>query len=70
MKKWVISILVFLISFTLLAFLGLFLAIFIAGPHSDVLPEFMASPIFFILLFVVFAIPVWLAYKVYQKLSE
>ncbi len=69
MKKWVLSILVFFAAFAIMAFFGFFLAIFLAGPHSDILPEYLKSPVFLLILFAVLAVPSWLGYKIFQKFN-
>jgi hypothetical protein len=66
MKKWVLSILVFLVTLAILTFFGFFLVIFLAGPHSDILPEYLAAPVFFTVLFFVLAVPSWLAFKTFK----
>jgi hypothetical protein len=70
MLKWILSVLIFLVTLAVLAFFGFFLAIFLAGPHSDILPEYFKSPAFITILFVVLAIPSWLAYKIFQRLNS
>lgn len=65
MKKWIISIVVFIISFTLTILIGFYAAIFLIGPHSDILPEILQVPVGIILLIVTIGIPVWFGRKTF-----
>jgi hypothetical protein len=67
MKKWITSIVVFILSFAVTAFVGFYSAIFLAGPHSDVLPEILQFPVGLFLLILIIGIPVWLSIKTFMK---
>jgi len=64
MIKWILSVLSFLISLAFTGTIGFYLAIYLIGPHSDILPEFLHIPVGFILLSIIILIPLLLARKV------
>ena len=70
MSKWIVSVIVFLLSFTVTVFVGFYTAIFLIGPHSDILPEALHIPAGIILLIVITGIPVWLARKIFKLLNK
>ena len=69
MKKWIISIIVFLLSFSVTAIIGFYTAIILIGPHSDILPEILQVPAGLLLLLIIIGIPSWLSYKAFIKLK-
>jgi hypothetical protein len=70
MKKWIISSLVFILSLTATAFVGFYTAIFLIGPHSDVLLDWFHIPVGIILLVLILGIPVWLGRKTFIKFKR
>ena len=69
MKKWIISIAVFVVSFAVIAFVSFYAAIFLVGPHSDLLPEIFFIPVVVFLLVLTLGIPVWIAAKTFKRLD-
>ena len=70
MKKWIISISVFILSFAVSAFVGFYGAIFLVGPHSDVLPEILQVPVGLLLWLLIIGIPFLIARKTFKKLNH
>lgn len=70
MKLWLLTILVFLVSFLLIGLLGMISAIIIAGPHSDILPSFLQIPTLIIIGIIILTVPFWVAYRVFKILSK
>jgi len=70
MKKWIISIAVFILSFAVMAFVGFYGAIFLVGPHSDVLPEILEVPVGLLLWLLIIGIPLLIARKIFIKLNN
>jgi hypothetical protein len=50
-----------------MAIIGFYPAIFLIGPHSDVLPEILQFPVGLFLLILIIGIPVWLSIKTFMK---
>lgn len=65
MNKWIFGSSVFIVSLALTAFVGFYVAIFLIGPHSDVLPDWLHLPVGIILLILILGIPVWLGLKTF-----
>ena len=70
MIKWILSILVFLISLAVAGFIGFYTSIFLIGPHSDILPDFIHIPVGIILLTTIIGIPFWLARLILNHLKD
>jgi len=70
MKKWIISVAVFVLSFAVMAFVGFYGAIFLVGPHSDVLPEILQVPIGLLLWLLIIGIPLLIARIIFKKLNH
>jgi hypothetical protein len=70
MGKWIISSLVFILSLTATAFFGFYTAIFLIGPHSEVLHDWLHIPVGIILLVLIIGIPVWLGRKTFMKFNQ
>jgi hypothetical protein len=70
MKKWILSLLVFLSVLAVTAFIGFYVAIFLVGPHSDILPDWLYIPVGIILLFTILGIPAWLGKKTYVGINR
>jgi hypothetical protein len=70
MKKWILSLLVFLLSFSALALISFYAAIFLTGPHSDILAETIYLPVRLLLLLLVIGLPLWLAHKIFFRFKN
>lgn len=70
MKKWFLSIAVFSGSLVLTAACGLVVGLFVAGPHSDLLPEILRIPAGLAIWIAILGIPVWLASKVFSRYAQ
>ncbi len=70
MTKWILGSLVFILSLAVTVFIGFFGAIFLVGPHSDILPEVIHVPVGIILLMVVIGIPLWLGRKTFLQFKR
>jgi len=67
MKKWIISSLVLILSLAVTVFIGFYVAIFLIGPHSDILPDWLHIPVGIIMLVLILGIPVWLGRKTFHQ---
>ena len=67
MTKWILSSAVFILSLAVTVFIGFYLAIFLIGPHSDILPEVIHVPVGIILLTIIIGIPSWLGRKTFLR---
>ena len=65
MTKWILSSVVFIFSLAISGFIGFYVAIFLVGPHSDILPEVTHVPVGIILLIIIIGIPLWLGRKTF-----
>lgn len=65
MTKWILSSVVFILSLAITVFIGFYAAIFLIGPHSDILPEALHVPAGIILLIIIVGIPLWLGRKIF-----
>jgi hypothetical protein len=63
MTKWILGSVVFILSLAITGFIGFYVAIFLVGPHSDILPEIIHVPIGIILLLIIIGISFWLGRK-------
>jgi hypothetical protein len=63
MFKWILSVLSFLISLASTGTIGFYLAIYLIGPHSDILPDFLHIPVGITLLLIIILIPLLIARK-------
>lgn len=70
MKKWIVSSLVFILTLAITAFVGFYIAIFLIGPHSDVLHDWLHIPVGIILLVLILGIPVWVGRKTFHHFSH
>jgi len=70
MKKWMLSPVVFILSLAVTVFFGFYVAIFLVGPHSDILPEIIHIPVGIILLIVIIGIPFWLGRKIFLQFKR
>jgi hypothetical protein len=60
-----LSLVVFILSLAVTGFIGFYVAIFLVGPHSDILPEIIHVPVGIILLIIIIGIPLWLGRKTF-----
>ena len=67
MKKWVVSIVVFVLSLAVTGFIGFYSAIFLIGPHSDILPEIFRVPVGLLLLIIIIGVPTWFSKKIFKR---
>ncbi len=67
MIKWILGSVVFILSLAVIGFIGFYATIFLIGPHSDILPDWLHVPVGLFLLFVIIGIPVWLSRKIFIK---
>jgi len=65
MIKWILSSVVFILSLAVTGFVGFYAAIFLVGPHSDVLPEILYVPVGLLLLMIIIGVPLWLGRKTF-----
>jgi len=65
MKKWILSFVVFILSISVTGFVGFYVAIFLVGPHADILPEILHVPVGLLLLILIIGVPLWLGRKTF-----
>jgi len=70
MKKWMLSLVVFILSLAVTGSFGFYVAIFLVGPHSDILPEVIHVPVGIILLLIIIGIPLWLGRKIFLQFKR
>ena len=70
MKKWIISSLVLILFLAVTVFIGFYVAIFLIGPHSDILPDWLHIPVGITLLVLIIGIPVWLGRITFHHLKR
>jgi len=70
MKKWILSLLIFLFVLAVTGFIGFYVTIFLIGPHSDILPDWIHNPVGIILLIINIGIPVLLGKITYFKIKR
>lgn len=70
MKKWIIAITVFILSFALMIIIGFYAAIFLIGPHSGILPQFLFIPVGLLLVVLILGIPLLLAKSTYLGIDR
>ena len=70
MTKWILGSVVFLVSLAITGFIGFYVAIFLVGPHSDILPEIIHVPVGIILLIIIIGIPLWLGRKTFLQFKQ
>jgi hypothetical protein len=70
MKKWMFSLVVFILSLAVTGFVGFYVAIFLVGPHADILPEVIHAPVGIILLIIIVASPLWLGRKTFLQFKR
>jgi len=69
MKKWVFSIITFFVSLALCAIIGFFAVLFLAGPHSGIVPVWSEEIVLLLGWIFTLSVPVILARKVYVKIK-
>lgn len=70
MRKWVLSIIVFILTFIPVAGLGVFLGLLLVGPHSDIIKDPFRVPIGAGLWVCAIGIPLWMSWKMYFYARE
>jgi len=70
MIKWVSGLLVFTLSLSATLFVGFYVAIFLMGPYSDILPHWLHIPVGIFLLIIIIGIPALLGNKAYIFLKR
>lgn len=70
MTKWILSSVVFILCLAVTGFIGFYVAIFLVGPHSDILPDIIHVPVGIILLIIVIGIPFWLGRKTFLQFKR
>jgi hypothetical protein len=68
--KWILSLLIFILSLSVTLFVGFYMAIFLIGPHTSILPQAFFIPVGLFLLILVIGIPVWLTRFTIHHLKE
>ena len=68
--RFVIVALAYIASLLLTAVVAFFAVIFVAGPHSDVLPGWLQTPALLLGCALVIAVPVLIARRVWRALSR
>jgi hypothetical protein len=66
MRRWLITLSVFIASLAVSAVVGFYIAVVLVGPHSDLLPEPMRVPVGLLVWAGVLGVPAWLARKAYR----
>ena len=61
MRRWLLTALAWTGATLLLLPVCAFAALLLAGPHSDLVPEFLKSPVFIICIAVLLGVPAWIA---------
>lgn len=70
MKKWLLTLVTFVFTLLLTATLAFFLAIFLVGPHSDIVPEPFQAPVGITLWALTLGTPLWASYRVYKNINR
>jgi uncharacterized transporter YbjL len=70
MTKWILSSVVFILSLAITGFIGFYVAIFLVGPHSDILPEVIHAPVGIMLLIIIIGFPAWLGRKIFVQVKR
>ena len=72
MTKWILGSMVFILCLAVTGFIGFYVAIFLVGPHSDILPEMFHVPVGLLLLMIIIGVPFWFGRKtfVHFKIKE
>jgi hypothetical protein len=70
MKKWIISLLVFILSLVFTVFIGFYAEIFLIGPHTGILPQNFFILVAIFLLLIIVGIPVWLGRKAFYHFKH
>ena len=70
MTKWILASVVIILCLAVTGFIGFYVAIFLVGPHSDILPEVIHIPVGIILLIIIIGIPLWLGRKTFLRFKR
>jgi hypothetical protein len=68
--RWFFTLLAWFLSSVVLAPVCFFATIFLAGPHSSVLPTFLQPLALLAGLAVVLAVPIWIARAVWRRMTR
>lgn len=63
--RWLLSTVVFLLALLPAAAAGLLLALFLVGPHSDLLPATLRAPVGIAIWALVLGLPAWFAWRTF-----
>lgn len=69
MKKWLLSIITFTLSFMCCGTMAIFGVLFLAGPHGGVLPTWTAGLVLLLGWTFALGVPIYLALKVYKAMG-
>jgi uncharacterized transporter YbjL len=70
MTKWILASVVIILCLAVTGFIGFYVAIFLVGPHSDILPEVIHVPVGIILFIIIIGIPLWLGRKTFLQFKR
>lgn len=70
MNKWILSSIVIILTLVITVFIGFYAAIFLIGPHSDILPEVIHVPVGIILLIIIIGLPFLIGRKTFAYLKS
>ena len=70
MKKWIVSVVVLIVSLGFMAMAGVFGVLVFFGPHSDTLPQVLQVPVVLLIWIAVLGVPIFLSYKTFLKYSK
>ena len=70
MKRWLLALVAWVVSTAVLAPLLFVVVVVLAGPHSSMLPSAIQPAVLLLGWITLFAAPVWIARKVWQRCSR
>ena len=65
--RWLFAVVVWLLATAILAPVCFFATIFLAGPHSSILPDFLQPVVALLSLAVLLVTPLWLARAAWRR---
>ena len=68
MLRWTLTILAWLVATAVLAPVCFFAVWILAGPHSDILPDFMGAPTMILGWLTLLGAPIWIARRVWRRM--
>jgi hypothetical protein len=69
-RAWLIAIAVWVVSTALLAPVCFFATIFLAGPHSSIVPGFLQPVVALLALAVLLVTPLWIARAAWRRVGR